>query len=213
MEDLDLGSADEGSFRVSFSGHLDTLTGSEERLGHHDGSVERLGHQDTFTGSADRLGHQDNFMGSVERLGHQDGSVETLSGHSPASQVSAEWDIRPHNVNSSLPEDPDEEAGQKTGGVEQEVDQRRLVNQMERFERLMKVLSLLKGASGMESLEVSSEDVEMHDIKEHVKLALDEAVQLRMETSEMQRRIGVSSSTEDTNVALLIKGGGDDHTR
>lgn len=193
-EDLGLAeSADEGSLRVSFSGHLDTFTAS-----------------DTSTASAERLG-------------------EGISDHSPISQGSAEWDTQTHTVSSSLPEDQDKEVGQETGGAGEEVgeetggagqevgevgDQRRLVNQVERFERLMKVLSLLKGASGMESLEVvnSEEELDIHDIKEHIKLALDEAVQLRMETTAMQRRIGVSSSTDSTNVLLLTNGEGNVRT-
>lgn len=85
----------------------------------------------------------------------------------------------------------EQSAKSPTGGLDQE-EQRAVVNQVERFERLMKVLSLLKNAGQTEDFGSSIGGVgDMQDLKEHIKLALDEAVQLRRETADMQSKIGV----------------------
>ena len=78
---------------------------------------------------------------------------------------------------------------QQTVGLDA-TDQRAVLNQVERFDRLMKVLNLLKSAGQMEELE-SSGVGGMADLKEHIRLALDEAVQLRRETAAMHTKIGV----------------------
>lgn len=79
-----------------------------------------------------------------------------------------------------------------TSGTLDHEDQHTVLNQVERFERLMKVLSLLKNASNFGDFDGSVGEVaELQELKEHVKLALDEAVQLRRETAAMQSKIGV----------------------
>lgn len=94
-----------------------------------------------------------------------------------------------------------EQRGLRPGGLElDEADQKQVLNQVERFERLMTVLGLLKGATSMEEMGSgigggSSSVAEIQDIKEHIKLALDEAVQLRRETTAMQNKIGVRNTT------------------
>lgn len=79
---------------------------------------------------------------------------------------------------------------QQTAARLDEDDQRAVLNQVERFDRLMKVLHLLKSAGQMEDLEPSGVDGVV-DLKEHIRVALDEAVQLRRETEAMQSKIRV----------------------
>ena len=64
-----------------------------------------------------------------------------------------------------------------------------VLNKVERFERLMKVLSLLKESKALEEFEVAvGENREcggnggLDAMREHIKSALDEAIRLRMET-------------------------------
>lgn len=100
---------------------------------------------------------------------------------------------------SSLPVDQNEE--QSVGGLtEEKEDQKMLFNQVERFERLMKVLDLLKGTANMDAFrsdmggaggELGAREGMMEDLKDQIKLALDEAVKLRIETSALQSRLGI----------------------
>ena len=66
-------------------------------------------------------------------------------------------------------------------------EESKVLNKAERYDKLMKVLSLLKQARDLEDKELGSTSLEDSDqglqtIKEHIKLALDEAVKLRIET-------------------------------
>ena len=94
-----------------------------------------------------------------------------------------------------------------------EANEENLLNQVERFERLMKVLSLLKEAKRMDELEESREGAGtgggINDLKDHIKLALDEAVRLRIETKAMQSQIGVSPNNYygilDATISLALQ--------
>ena len=75
--------------------------------------------------------------------------------------------------------------------------QKVLLNQVERFGRLMEVLNILKEAKAMDDMESVDEGGVVvggtagvrtggiEELKDHIKLALDEAVKLRMETTSM----------------------------
>jgi len=71
--------------------------------------------------------------------------------------------------------------------LESDEEASKVLNKAERYEKLMKVLSLLKQARDLEDKELESRSREssdqgIHAIREHIKAALDEAVQLRIET-------------------------------
>ena len=66
-------------------------------------------------------------------------------------------------------------------------EESKVLNKAERYDKLMKMLSLLKQARDLEDKELGSTSLEDSDqglqtIKEHIKLVLDEAVKLRIET-------------------------------
>ena len=71
--------------------------------------------------------------------------------------------------------------------LESDEESNKVLNKAERYDKLMKVLSLLKQARDLEDKELGSTSLKDSDhglqtIKEHIKLALDEAVKLRIET-------------------------------
>ena len=69
----------------------------------------------------------------------------------------------------------------------------KVVNKIERYEKLMKVLTLLKQAKELEENELDGGTHEeagpgLDTIKEHIKAALDEAIKLRVETDTICRQ-------------------------
>lgn len=68
------------------------------------------------------------------------------------------------------------------------------VNQLERYERLMRVLDLLKQAKETGKREEEGGGMAVGNLKDHIQLALDEAIMLRMETQTKHSNIGLSPS-------------------
>lgn len=67
-----------------------------------------------------------------------------------------------------------------------EVDTNQVLNQVERYEKLANVLTLLKQAKEMEEKESRNvADQGLDAIKTHIKAALDEAIKLRIETDSI----------------------------
>ena len=119
----------------------------------------------------------------------------------PEASAMRDQDINTKHMDSiKVDEEPENVEGQSTPA-----DEEKLLNQVERFERLMKVLTLLRGSGGMEAFLAEGDEGagsdsvargRMEELREHIKLALDEAVQLRLETTAqataMQSRAQVS---------------------
>jgi hypothetical protein len=127
----------------------------------------------------------DHTMGAPSILESEPDSEKDLSEVLVLSHING----TEYQNGASSPSSTPGERGEASARALDQDGQRTVLNQVERFERLMKVLSLLKNAGQMEDL--GGGVVEMGDLKEHIKLALDEAVLLRRETAAMQRKVEV----------------------
>ena len=73
------------------------------------------------------------------------------------------------------------------GGISSEV-----LHQVQRYDRLNEVLTLLQRAKELGKTDDSEPGVKLSDLKQHIQTALDEAVRLRTDTEALHNRMAVS---------------------